>query len=183
MLGAPYTGSNQPLDPQAFGIGRESFIPERTPKSGFITSELLPMSMGSVTGKASLISALHRARRLARMDMVQQLEQWVLQHVPKSEKAHFHMEDAVLQQLKWQSTDELIKVGAPGVPYAAYVNDMNPPVNWTKAVPAKNQYHWFTNMQRQAEQILIPTLARAITALGLASGKAATAAARAMTRG
>ena len=180
IMNTPFTGSTQLPDPQAMEYSREG---GRYKAAGFLSSELMPMSLGSVTGKAAMISALNRARRLARMDMVQQLEKWVLDHVPKSGRAHFHMEDAVLQQLKWQSTDEQIKIGAPGVHYAAYVNDMNPPINWTKAVPAKNQYHWFTNMQKHAEQILIPTLAKAITALGLASGKTATNTARAMTRG
>jgi hypothetical protein len=180
IIGGPYTGSSQAPDPQSMRIGIEG---GRFKAAGFVTSDLLPMKLGNVTGKASMISALARARRNARMEMVSLLEQWVLKHVPRSEKPHFHMEDAVLSQLKYQSTDDQIKIGAPGVPYAAYVDAMNPPVNWTKNVPAQNQYHWFKRMIAYSQGLLVPALTRAIQAMGLASGLSAKKVAEVMARG
>lgn len=137
------------------------------PTGGRVSTELLKMKSGNIYGIRGIKSALESARHLARNALIEELTEWIRLHVPRSEKKHTHMEDVVLHFLQ-SSTDEVIRLGAPDVDYAGYVNSMNPPIHWTKK---GSVYEWFTKLSGKAEKRLPVHLRAALSQLGLAGSK------------
>jgi hypothetical protein len=145
---------------------------------GEITTDVLKLSSGSIHGGQNIRSSLAQVKRDWTAMMVAKIEA----HFPNTKIPYrtgnmFFTFIATLRSSLYQAGS--LKLGAPGVEYAGYVNDMNPPVTWTGG---GNRYQWFEKVLNYYDQIKIPTLRETIknSGLALAAGQSVTALATAL---
>jgi hypothetical protein len=110
--------------------------------SGIISTEYIMLD----TSRAALRAGVEAAVKRSFTDKaITKLQPW-LHHVPKK---NGDLLSAITTTLEG-SPAGTIAIGAPGIDYAGYVNEMMPKIEWTN----KNSvYQWFEKLLGQAEKI------------------------------
>ncbi len=131
---------------------------------GYISSEYIQLSSGSVHGTQAIKEAFWKVKRDWTAQMVAKIEaKFPNTKIPyRTGRMFLQFISTLRSSLQRAGT---LKLGAPGVPYAGHVNNMEPPINWTGG---GNRYHWFEKVLSYYDQIKIPTLREVIKASGLA---------------
>ena len=110
--------------------------------TGIVSTEYIILD----TSRAALRSGIEVAVKRSFTDKaIAKLKPWLV-HVPKKTG---DLLEAVTSTLEGSPAGS-IGIGAPGIDYAGYVNEMMPKIEWTN----KNSvYQWFEKLLGQAEKI------------------------------
>ncbi len=127
-----------------------------------ITTEFLKLRMGGIRGGQAIIDAKDRLKLLWTLAMLAKIQPLLVRMPYRTG----NMYSAILGRLM-SSPAGKVDIGAPGIPYAGYVNEMRPPINWTRTVNANPTYQWFEWLLKQGEKFAMPTLREKIREVGL----------------
>jgi hypothetical protein len=124
-----------------------------------ISTEFFKLRMGNIRGGANIIAAKDQAKLLITLRMLSKLQP-LLVRIPYRTG---NLYGAIWARLM-SSPPGKVDIGAPGVAYAGYVNDMDPPKHWTNV---QSVYHWFEYLMKKAEGFWMPTIREIMRQVGL----------------
>jgi hypothetical protein len=118
--------------------------------------------MGSIRGAQNIVNARVQVKMLWTAMMTNKL-------LPLLIRMPFRtgwMYSAIQGRLQ-TSQPGRVEIGAPGIPYAGYVDSMDPHINWTKTHHPNPVYHWMQWLMKNAEKFAMPMLREAVRVVGL----------------